>query len=351
MLKYRDALLYLSNAYEKLSATEIATRYSAEAINRGCEIISYAKSYNDLASELAKPAADATALNNASEKLQTASVKYFKNYNPPTDEKLLAAMLQLFSQDVQKKNQPGLLITLSRKYKGNFTAYAHKVFRESIFVSSESVNAFLQKPSLKVLQKDPAYMLMKAFSKNSSFLDSINKPSNDLLLKGRRLYVAGLREMLPDKKFYPDANSTMRLTYGKVMGYNPSDAVQYDFTTHLSGVIAKEDSANEEFIVPSKLKKLYLEKDFGRYGSNGDIVTCFLTNNDITGGNSGSPVMNADGELIGLAFDGNWEAMSGNIAFETDLQRTICVDIRYVLFVIDKYAGATNLINEMTIHD
>jgi hypothetical protein len=161
--------------------------------------------------------------------------------------------------------------------------------------------------------------------------------------------MAGLREMMPGKAFYPDANSTMRLTYGSVQDYKGADAVYYDYKTHLSGVMDKEDPTNEEFIVPEKLKELYAKKDFGRYGSDGNLVVGFLTTNDITGGNSGSPVINGNGELIGLAFDGNWEAMSGNIAYEPNLQRTICVDIRYVLFVIDKYAGAKNLIDELTI--
>jgi len=141
----------------------------------------------------------------------------------------------------------------------------------------------------------------------------------------------------------------MRLTYGEVLDYYPADAIHYDYTTTLSGVMEKEDPTNEEFIVPEKLKELYEDKDFGDYGDD-DVVVCFLTNNDITGGNSGSPVINGDGELIGIAFDGNWEAMSGDIAFEPELQRTISVDIRYVMFIIDKYAGAQNLLDEMTIH-
>ena len=160
------------------------------------------------------------------------------------------------------------------------------------------------------------------------------------LNKSNRLFIAGLREMHPDKVYYPDANSTMRLTYGSVQDYVPADAVEYDYVTYLSGVMEKEDPTNEEFIVPEKLKELYKNKDFGRYGKDGKLVVGFLTTNDITGGNSGSPVINGNGELIGLAFDGNWEAMSGDLAYETTVQRTICVDIRYVLFIIDKYAGA-----------
>jgi len=157
-----------------------------------------------------------------------------------------------------------------------------------------------------------------------------------------------LRKMYPERKFYPDANSTMRMTYGKVKDYQPADAMHYHWITTLSGVMEKEDTTNEEFIVPQKLKDLYANKDFGPYGKE-DINVCFITTNDITGGNSGSPVLNAKGELIGIAFDGNWEAMSGNIAYEEALQRTINVDIRYVLFIIDKYAGAKHLINEMKI--
>jgi hypothetical protein len=194
-------------------------------------------------------------------------------------------------------------------------------------------------------------MLYKAFSANAAIIDSLVKPSNELLAKGRRVFVDGLREMQSDRTFYPDANSTMRLTYGQVLDYSPADAVDYNYVTTLDGVMAKEDPTNPEFVVPEKLKQLYKAKDYGRYGENGKMVVGFLTNNDITGGNSGSPVLNGDGQLIGLAFDGNWEAMSGNYAFEPKLQRTICVDIRYVLFVIDKYAGATNLIKELDIRN
>ena len=181
------------------------------------------------------------------------------------------------------------------------------------------------------------------------------REANATIAKYDRLFIAGLREMHPDKVYYPDANSTMRMSYGSVQDYMAADAIYYDYYTTLAGVMEKEDPSNDEFIVEEDLKKLFENKDFGRYGQIIDgqkkMVVCFLTTNDITGGNSGSPVINGNGELIGIAFDGNWEAMSGDIAFEPELQRTINVDIRYVLFIIDKMAGAQNLIDELTIVD
>jgi hypothetical protein len=274
---------------------------------------------------------------------------HFKDYNAGTEEKIYAAILEMFYNDIPKQMHPAIYQTIAKKNKNDFAAYAKEVFKNSLFATEENFNAFLDKPSLKKLEKDPINVTF------NSFYSDLMKKTGGMVQTGakikraQRLFLEGLREMQAGKVFYPDANSTMRMTYGKILDYYPADAVHYDYVTHLSGVMAKEDPSNEEFVVPAKLKELYLKKDFGRYGSNGDLVTCFLTDNDITGGNSGSPVMNGDGDLIGIAFDGNWEAMSGNIAFEPELQRTICVDIRYVLFVIDKYAGAKNLIDEMKI--
>ena len=174
--------------------------------------------------------------------------------------------------------------------------------------------------------------------------------NDEKIEKGYRLYIAGILEMGKDKVYYPDANFTMRLTYGTIGDYFPSDAVYYSYYTTLKGVMEKEDPDNWEFVVTDRLKDLYAKKDFGPYADkNGEMPVCFISNNDITGGNSGSPVINGKGHLIGLAFDGNWEAMSGDIVFESEIQRTISVDIRYVLFIIDKYAGAKHLIDEMTI--
>jgi hypothetical protein len=238
---------------------------------------------------------------------------------------------------------------------GDFNAIADYVFESSIFESEDEILAFLEKPKAKTLAKDPALKLSVEFSNSMGAVMGPYREANSTIRQYDRLFIAGLREMNPDRVFYPDANSTMRMTYGSVEDYMAADAVFYDYYTTLTGVMEKEDPSNDEFIVEAELKALFEKKDFGRYGEMIDgeekMIVCFLTTNDITGGNSGSPVLNAKGNLIGLAFDGNWEAMSGDIAFEPELQRTINVDIRYVLFIMDKMAGAQNLIDELTIVD
>ena len=178
----------------------------------------------------------------------------------------------------------------------------------------------------------------------------MNADADAKMKKGYRLFTAGLREMNPNKMYYPDANSTMRMTYGTVGSYTARDAVFYEYYTTAQGIIQKTDNSDHEFVVPDHLEDLITKSDFGQYAnSKGELPVCFIHNTDITGGNSGSPVINGKGQLIGCAFDGNWEAMSGDIFFEENLQRTISVDARYILFVIDKYAGAQNIIDELTL--
>jgi hypothetical protein len=346
--KYGSTLSDIESAYSTIAPYAKAGIYYREAA-RGPEILAYASGFRPLADELSNKKPDAEKLQKLTDGLKKSAAAYFKDYYLPVDIETFAAMMRLFHEDVPAELQPAFVAETLKKYKGDYALWAEDVFEQSIFTSLEKVNAFLEEPSLKTLQKDPAYQAAMAFAEESTELQKATGAAYSQLQKGNRQYIAGLREMNPDQVFSPDANSTMRLTYGTVQGYHPADAVYYDYFTTLDGVMEKEDPTNDEFVVPEKLKLLCETKDYGQYAENGTVRTCFLANLDITGGNSGSPVINAKGQLIGLAFDGNWEAMSGDIAFEPNYQRTISVDIRYVLFIIDKYAGAKNLIDEMQI--
>jgi hypothetical protein len=345
--KYSGVLPGIQEGYEQIGKS-FKPFITAALAATSPEILGFSQSFGVI-SGLLESKDKTGAVEESVAELRESAKEHFKDYNVSTDQKVFARMMEIYSQDIAADLQPQIFRDMVSKYKGDFNALAADVFENSFLSSEEKVNAFLDKPSYKVISKDPAMILGNELMGAMMTLSGDYRKANQELGKYERLFMAGLREMMPDKAFYPDANSTMRLTYGSVEDYKGADAVYYDYKTHLSGVMEKEDPTNEEFIVPARLKELFEQKDFGRYGSGDDLVVGFLTTNDITGGNSGSPVINGNGELIGLAFDGNWEAMSGNIAYEPNLQRTICVDIRYVLFVIDKYAGAQNLIDELTI--
>ena len=275
---------------------------------------------------------------------------FYKDYDQNLEEKTIATMFEYVFKNIEPEYCPEFLAEINKKYKGNFAKYAADAMKKSVFANEETITKFLAKPNLKKLAKDPmvvaglgAYMEYVAVSKK------IKNAAPDMN-RMQRLFVYGLLDMNGNKPIAPDANSTIRCTYGNCLSYEPRDGVYYSYYTTLDGVMEKEDPMNPEFIVPAKLKELWAAKDYGRYANKkGELPTCFITNNDITGGNSGSPVMNAEGHLIGLAFDGNSEAMSGDIDFEENMQRCINLDVRYMLFIIDKFAGAKNLINEMTI--
>ncbi|MCK5080090.1 MAG: S46 family peptidase, partial [Bacteroidales bacterium] len=346
--KYGQALPDIQKGYDILKENNLSKWYYREAISRGSEILGLASRFGTLR-KLMEEKADQEKIDKTVAGLRTYTERYFKNYNAAIDQNMLAAMMQMYYLNVAADQQPEMLQKLAAKYNGDFTDWAAMVFEKSIFSSPEKVYALLDNPKEKAIAKDPAYETIKAFSDNYKGISEKMSEANDYLSRGNRLFVAGLREMDGDKVFYPDANFTMRLTYGSVQDYFPGDAVRYEYFTTLDGVMEKEDPDNWEFVVPDKLKELWENKDYGIYGEGEMMPVCFLTDHDITGGNSGSPVINGDGALIGLAFDGNWEAMSGDIAFEPALQRTINVDIRYVLFIIDKYAGAQNIIDELTI--
>ena len=275
---------------------------------------------------------------------------FYKDYNMPTDRKVARRMFGIMQERV--KELPGVFAeVIDGQFAGDTDAYVDDLYARSAFADEQRALDFATSATLEQIEADPAYGLYASVLDKTIELMNRQREASSEYADGHRLYIAGLMRMQPDKAWASDANFTLRLTYGQVMPYDPADGVTYNYYTTLKGVMEKEDPANPtEFTVPARLKELYAARDFGPYANDkGELPVAFLINCDITGGNSGSPVLNARGELIGLAFDGNWEAMSGDVAFEPDLQRTIAVDVRYVLFVIDKYAGAGWLRDELTI--
>ncbi len=347
--RYGNILADLQTTYENRADNLKAILYLNECLIRGTEIISWGARTISLSEALETD--DQEKIKASVSRIKAAIPEFYKNYNASTDHKVFTAILKLYNDKIAVEYHPSFYKdVVQKKYKGDFNAYADDVFKKSIFTDKDKLEAFLDKPNLKILEKDPVYIAANStYTITSSLSDSLATTRLNLQ-HNNRLFLEGLMKMDTDKVFYPDANFTMRLSYGEVGNYEPKDAVIYKHYTTLKGVMEKEDPNNFEFIVPDRLKDLYSKKDYGHYADKDSTMhVCFTTNNDITGGNSGSPVINGNGELIGIAFDGNWEAMSGDIAFEPNLQKCINVDIRYVLFIIDKYAGASNLIKEMTL--
>jgi hypothetical protein len=346
--KYGEALNMIRTSIEGRAEYYNAVQYLGECL-QGCEILGFNRASGNLITALKSN--DAQKISEAVARLKETGADFYKDYNPSTDLKSTKAMLTLFRTDVPSKFHPDFFVTVvDKKYKGSMDKYVDALFEKSIFASEAKLNAFLEKPVLKTIENDPAYLATASILKAGMDISKESGKYDSQLATGKRLWVAALMEMVPEKTQYPDANSTMRLTYGTVKNYDPKDGVTYKYFTTLQGVVDKYKPGDYEFDLPQRLIDLNNKKEFGRYASpKGYMPVCFLTNNDITGGNSGSPVMNGNGELIGLAFDGNWESMSGDIAYEPELQRTIVVDIRYVLWVMDIYAGAKHLVDEMTI--
>lgn len=347
---YGNVLEEIEASVEQRRDLKSAEQYMTEAVLRGggMESVYFARHLEALQMALQYEEENPVRLRETIDNLRVQAAGFYKNYNSPTDKKVMTAMIHLLIDDLDEKYLPSNILEIKEKYKGNVDKYVDSYFKKSFVVDELKFNDFLSKPSLKKLQKDPAFLAFLAAGKQKEINGEL-APYLAEAKQASRLYMKGLVEMESEKDFYSDANSTMRLTYGTVGDYIPRDAVRYTHYTTTNGILQKEEPGSYEFEVPARLKALIEEKDFGQYASGDILNVCFTTNNDITGGNSGSPVINGKGELIGIAFDGNWEAMSGDIAFEPELQKCINVDIRYVLFIIDKLAGAHHLVNEMTL--
>ncbi len=352
-LKYGNILPRYKELYSVLNEYRIVTSFTNEVFaNTGAETFSLALSLKPLADLLSgKPDADQVKLQKT--KLIEAGKTFFRNFNIDTDKKLFVAVMSLYGTELDLKWQSSEYIKLKNSCGGNFSSIVDKLYDKSIFSNEEKFTAFVSgcnSASLAKLKKDPFYSMVINVNE---LLDTSVKPEliriNEEIQTLNRVYMTCQMEFDKESVFYPDANSTLRVTYGNVKGYFSKDAVYFTYYTTLKGIMEKDNPGIYDYDVPEKLRQLYKNKDYGRYTQNGEVPVCFVANNHTSGGNSGSPVINADGQLIGINFDRAWEGVASDMAFNPDQSRNISLDIRYVLFIVDKFAGAGYLLKEMKI--
>lgn len=340
---YGEVLSILKDGYTStMDAAKIQT-YLFETFYNGIEIIRFANTavYIDKNNKENK---------DVEEELRGRMTSAFKDYEPALDRKVMPVLLKLYAERVPSEYLPSVYKTINKKFKGDYEKYADWLFENTKMANLDDMVAFMKKADNKKLMKDPAVELSTSLEPILELIRDEAIPYSAQLDKGSRLFMAGLMEMNPEKAFSPDANFTQRLSYGSIGGYKPADAVTYDFYSTEKGVLEKENPDDPEFAVQKYILDNLASENFGEYANeDGKMYVNFLSNNDITGGNSGSPVFNGQAELIGLAFDGNWEALSGDIVFEPELQRTISVDVRYVLYIIDKVMNCPRIIKELKV--
>jgi len=341
-VKYKNVLRTLEDGYAKNYPYTRAMNYLMESLITGVEMPRIASQVNRLIKK-----------NLPQDSLLIQTTALYKDYYPAVDQATMVAMLEVYKKSVDADALPEVYTLIERKFKGDYTRYAKYVYDKSEFTTLDKITKAIKSKKTDFF-KDPAIVFSNVVR---GTMDNIHSDAYDKTVEqikdAERLFEDGIKAMAAatGKPMYPDANSTMRLTYGKVGGYHPADAVDYKYYTTTKGILEKEVPGDEEFDVSPKLKKAIQENNYGAYldQKTGEMHVAFLSDNDITGGNSGSPIFNAKGELLGLAFDGNWEAMSGDIVFEPNLQRTINVDVRYIMFVMDKIGGAKRLVDELSI--
>jgi hypothetical protein len=351
--KYGDILPSYEKLYSRLRDYQLVSGITSDAFfNTGAEAVGFARNMITLAGLYGKEP-DQAKISVVKSELLSGAKSFFKNYNRETDKKLFVAVMQLYGENLDTQWQAPEYIALKNSCRGNFQALADKLYATTIFADEARFTAFVNgfsKGSVKKLEKDPLYRLAKSAGNfiSENVRGELNQISSEIQKLNPR-YMTCQMEFDKDRIFYPDANGTLRVAYGSVMGYYSRDAVYFKHYTTLKGIIEKDNPEIFDYDVPDRLRKLYETKDYGRYTQNDEVPVCFIANNHTTGGNSGSPVLNADGHLIGINFDRAWEGVASDMAFNPDQSRNISLDIRYALFIIDKFAGAGYLLNEMTI--
>ena len=347
MAEYGDIFTGIKAKWDILDEIMKSFVYHREAGWNGGEAISFSRRFIRI-NMMFEDKVDKADIKAAAEKMQPSVDAFFKDYSLLLDQDVTAALLALFYKNIPAELMPSEVLRIGNENDGDFTAWTEKAFKKSIFTDKARLEKWMERP--KSLTKDPIFALTMNIIESYQVLYARYEEAQNLGNQGERLYMKGLMEMQSDRNFYPDANFTMRLTYGTVEPYKAADAVNYNYYTTMDGVMAKYVPGNWEFDIPQNVRDLVAAKDYGRYANeNGELVVNFITTNDITGGNSGSPVIDGEGNLIGLAFDGNWEAMSGDLSFEQKVQRTICMDARYLLWCIEKVGKCDNIIKELVI--
>lgn len=349
--KYGNVLEQIRASVESKRRTAYAHHLLNESLMMGTELYVAGIRASVFKNNAAKEAGSRKQLKEiARNRLLDRQRSFYQDYHAPTDQKVVAAMMKTLKQELDADDLPDIYQYIEKKYGGNIDGFVQELFATSMLVNTQRLEKFLRRPSVKKLEKDLAVRYAESIYQKAIALRNINNELGEGEKLGSRLYLQALREMNQGQPMYPDANFTMRLTYGKVQGYSSRNAVFYKPFSTLSGVAQKHIPGDYEFEAPQKLLDLYQRADFGPYAAGNSMPVNFLSDNDITGGNSGSPVMNSQGHLIGLAFDGNWESLAGEVIFLPEINRSINVDIRYVLFVVDKFAGADHILREISIH-
>ncbi|TRX63279.1 S46 family peptidase [Carboxylicivirga sp. M1479] len=352
--EYADLLTKYKAIYKDYTNYNLTYGYYREMIpSNGMEIAYLANQMNALKDIYTAKELNEEAAQKLKEKLTERVELFFKNYYEPIDMELSVKLLTMYAENIDAAFQPDVYASINGKYKGNVAKYVDYVFGKSIFDDKAAVLAFINEfsaKSLKKLEKDPAYHLNESFA--AVYKDKVYPQLKKFKLQLSALdkdYMAAQMQFKADKVFYPDANFTLRVSYGQVKGYTARDAVEYKHFTTLEGIMEKDNPDIYDYRVPAKLKELYKTKDYGRYEVDGTVPVCFVATNHTTGGNSGSPVLNADGHLIGINFDRAWEGVMSDLMYNPEQCRNISLDMRYVLFIVDKMAGAGYLLDEMTI--